>query len=209
MGSSAKIGKFFIGRSQKQKRCTFLGPKHKSATWNLVYMCTGGLKDHKSLNLIEFSQFVQDLLGFFGSRGWGWPTIIYISSGLFRGKESLNRIKNISISSRLIEFWCFGISAALGRGRWVGCLGHRGCPYTCVHTCTCMHTHVYMYRNCKRLPPWRHPCLSCLQHACAFMHVCVCVHMLVHVCMRNPQTPTPNPIPIHPLPHSRGDPQNQ
>ena len=31
MGSSAKIGKIFIGGSQEQKRCTFLGPKHKSA----------------------------------------------------------------------------------------------------------------------------------------------------------------------------------
>ena len=34
MGSSAKIEKNFIGGSQKQKRCTFLGPKHKSAIWD-------------------------------------------------------------------------------------------------------------------------------------------------------------------------------
>ena len=34
MGSSAKTGKFFIGGSQEQKGCTFLGPKHKSAIWD-------------------------------------------------------------------------------------------------------------------------------------------------------------------------------
>ena len=34
MGSSAKTGKIFIGGSQEQKRCTFLGPKHKSSIWD-------------------------------------------------------------------------------------------------------------------------------------------------------------------------------
>ena len=34
MGSSAKTGKNFIRGSQEQKRCTFLGPKHKSAIWD-------------------------------------------------------------------------------------------------------------------------------------------------------------------------------
>ena len=42
---------------------------------------------------------------------------------MFRGKESSNRIKNILISSRLNELWCFGLPAALGEGAggW-GCL---------------------------------------------------------------------------------------
>ena len=75
MGSSAKIGKNFIRRSQEQKRCTFLSPKHKSAisdripptyTSNLVYMCAGELRGPKSSNRIELSQFVQDLLSFLG-----------------------------------------------------------------------------------------------------------------------------------------------
>ena len=34
MGSSAKTGKIFIGGSQEQKRCTFLGSKHKSDIWH-------------------------------------------------------------------------------------------------------------------------------------------------------------------------------
>ena len=64
MGSSAKTGKNFIRGSHKQKRCTFLGPKHKSAIWdrtpltytsNLAYMCAGGFRCHKSLNRIELS----------------------------------------------------------------------------------------------------------------------------------------------------------
>ena len=38
---------------------------------------------------------------------------------MLRGKESSNRI--ISISSRLIKFWCFGLPAALGVGSgWMG-----------------------------------------------------------------------------------------
>ena len=64
MGSSAKTGKFFVRGSQEQKRCTFLGPKHKNAIWNktpptytsnLVYMCAGGFRGHKSSNRIELS----------------------------------------------------------------------------------------------------------------------------------------------------------
>ena len=34
MESSAKIGKILIRGSQERKRCTFLGPKHKSAIWD-------------------------------------------------------------------------------------------------------------------------------------------------------------------------------
>ena len=64
MGSSAKTGKFFIRGSQERKRCTFFGPKHKSAIWdrtpptytsNLVCMCAGGFRGHKSSNRIELS----------------------------------------------------------------------------------------------------------------------------------------------------------
>ena len=64
---------------------------------------------------------------------------------------------------------------ALGRGQMCG-----GCLRAwevSPHACTCMHTHVYMYKNCKWPATWRHPflaCLSCL--TCMCMHVCVCVH---------------------------------
>ena len=34
-----------------------------------------------------------------------------------------------------------------------------------------------IFSNCKWLPPWRHPCLSCLKCMCmcVCMHVCTCV----------------------------------
>ena len=85
---------------------------------------------------------------------------------MFRGKESLNRIELISISSGLIEFCCFGLPAALGRGQVGGGMsgasgGMRGVPpHTHAHARTRTYTHVYMYRNCKWPPTWRHPCLA-------------------------------------------------
>ena len=66
----------------------------------------------------------------------GWSAIVYMSSGMFRGKESSNRNRIISISSRLIEFWCFGLPAALGVGSgWMGVV--EGCPLTLVHMHAC------------------------------------------------------------------------
>ena len=64
VGSSAKTGNFLSTELQEQKTCTFLGSKHESAIWdgipptctsNLVYMCGGGLRGHKSLNRIQLS----------------------------------------------------------------------------------------------------------------------------------------------------------
>ena len=84
---------------------------------------------------------------------------------------------------------------ALGRGaggwEWSGGMG----VYThmCTHTCTHMHGHVYMYRNYKWPTPWRHPCLSCLQHACAGMCMCTCMHAWD----TPPHTPIPTCTPIH------------
>ena len=39
---------------------------------------------------------------------------------MFRGKESSKRIEFIWISLRVIEFWCFGLPAALAVGGGVG-----------------------------------------------------------------------------------------
>ena len=98
-----------------------------------------------------------------GVGGWfylGWPTIVYMSSAVFRGKESSNRIEISWLVQDLLNFGVLGSLQLWGGGRWVGgCLGHVGCPHTCTHACACMHTHVYMYRNCKWLQTWKHPCL--------------------------------------------------
>ena len=61
LGSSAKIGKIFIGGSQEQKRWIQnikvpFGIGHPSTyTSNLVYMCAGGFRGPKSSNRIELS----------------------------------------------------------------------------------------------------------------------------------------------------------
>ena len=59
---------------------------------------------------------------------------------MFRGKESSNN-SIISISSRLIEFWCFGLPVALRMG--VG--GGWGVPPTHVH----MHVHARMHMHAR------------------------------------------------------------
>ena len=78
---------------------------HATYISNLVYMCAGGLRGHNlqtELNYLDsfntycnFSDF-----GFLSSPGGagGWvylrqTSIDYMSSGLFRGKESSNRIE--------------------------------------------------------------------------------------------------------------------
>ena len=101
---------------------------------------------------------------------------------------------NISISLRLIEFWCFGLPAALGKGQMGGgCLGALGVS---PHMCTCMH----MNRNCKWPPTWRHPCLSCLTCMC----VCLCAWM--HA-WEIPHIPIPTPSPsTHLATHQGGTP---
>ena len=99
---------------------------------------------------------------------------------------------------------------ALGRGQVGG--GHLGAwggvtTHTYVHARTCTHAHLYMYRNCKWPPTWRHPCLACL--TCMCVHVCMRVHAYMHG--TSPHTPIPTPTPIHPSanPPPRGvDPRN-
>ena len=91
-------------------------------------------------------------------------------------------------------FWA-PCSSGEGAGGW-GELGTWGMS---PHTCTCTHPHLYMYRNCKWPPTWRHPCLACL--------TCMCVHVCVHGTPPHTHThPHPHPPICHPL---RGvDPRN-
>ena len=54
----------------------------------------------------------------------------------------------ILISPRLIEFWCFGLPAALGKGQVGGGVwGHQGAWGVSSHACThmCTHAHVCMH----------------------------------------------------------------
>ena len=134
---------------------------------------------------------------------------------MFRGKESLNRIELSPLVQDLLNFAVLGSLRLWGGGRWVGGVrgiwGYGGCPPTHAHACarTCTYTHVYMYRNCKWPPTWRHPCLACLTCMCvrACVHACVCMC----VCMGHPPThPYPPPLQCtHPPPPQGVDPQNQ
>ena len=151
-------------------------------------------------------------MGQVGGGYLGWSTIVYMSSGMFRGKESSNRIEISWLVQDLLNFGVLG-SLQLWRGDRClggvsGCLGASGAWGMSPHTNTCTHTyadtHKYMYRNCKWLPTWRHPCLSCLTCMCMSTYMCVhvyaCVCMCMHVCVHGtlPYTSIPTPTPIHP-----------
>ena len=132
-----------------------------------------------------------------------------MSSGMFTGKESLNRIELSRLVQDLLNFGVLGSLRLRGGGRWVGRVsgasgGMGGVPphmHMHTHACTRTYTHVCMYRNCKWPPTWRHPCLTCL--------TCMCVHacMHVHVCVHGtpPTYPHPPPPPsTHPPPPPGG-----
>ena len=129
-----------------------------------------------------------------------------MSSGIFRGKESSNRIKLSQLVQDLLNFGVLGSLWLWGWGRWMGGhLGHGACSHThahahaCMHMHTCTHAHLYMYRNCKWPPTWRHPCLACLT-CLTCMCMCVCVYVHACTCMHAWETlniPIPTPTPIH------------
>ena len=135
-----------------------------------------------------------------------------MSSGVFRGKESSNRIELSQLVQDLLNFGVFGSLQLLGGSRWVGgCLGASGGMRDAptymqmhMHAHTHTHAHLYMYRNCKWPPTWRHPCLSCLSYlTCMCMHACACVCVHIH-----PHTPPPQALPksTHPPPPQGGIP---
>ena len=127
-----------------------------------------------------------------------------MSSGMFRGKESSNRIELSRLVQNLLNFGVLGSLRPWGWGGWVygggGCLG--GAPHTRAHAHARTHTHarvVNMIISCKWLPPlgdpWEFPMMSYVRvraRACA----CVCT------CVRG--TPSPPPTHIHPPPHPPG-----
>ena len=127
-----------------------------------------------------------------------------------------NRI--ISISSRLIEFWCFGLPAALGVGGlggwgW-GVVG--GAPHTCAHARTCTHAHA---RTCMRgkhdnsmqmaapigfgeIPGIPYDVIR----ACTCMRMCACA--CVCTCVGGTLSPPPTPIHPPPTPQGGGPPES-
>ena len=76
-------------------------------------------------------------VGHVGGGCLGWPTIVYVSSGVFRGKESSNRIKLSQLVQGLLNFGDLGSLQLWGVDGWEW-LGVP--PHPC--TCMCMHTHT-------------------------------------------------------------------
>ena len=124
-----------------------------------------------------------------------------------------NRI--ISISSRLIEFWCFALPAALGVGQ-VGGWGWwvvGGTP-THMHMHADMHMHIYTLNMIISIAngsphwgnPWEFPMMSHVHvHVCPCMHACA----YAHVWGAPPDhSPPPSPPSIHPTGGTPGISQN-
>ena len=141
-----------------------------------------------------------------GAGGWGcpgWSTIVYMSSGMFRGKEFSNRIKLSRLVQELLNFGVLGSLRLWGVGGWVD-RGGGGWGVT-PHTCTCMHTHAHvcvvnMIISCKWLPPLGESMGIPYDviHTCT----CVCMHVHVHACACVWGAPPHHPTPpsTHPLP---------
>ena len=132
---------------------------------------------------------------------------------MFRGKESSNRIEISRLVQDLLNFGVLGSLWLWGGGQVSGgCLEASGDMGVSPHACTCTHTHANackcIYRNCKWLPTWKHPCLSCLS---CLTCMCVCMHVCMHACVHGtlPTHPYPTPPPCTHLPPPRGDHQNR
>ena len=135
---------------------------------------------------------------------------------MFRVKESSNRIELSRLVQEVIEFWCFGLPAALGGrgwvdrggGGWIGMGVVGGSPHTHTHACTCTHTHVCvvnMIISCKWPPPLGESMGIPYDVICTCMHVCMC--MCMWTCVGGiPHHPTSSST--HPPPPG-GDPRNQ
>ena len=127
-----------------------------------------------------------------------------MSSGVFRGKESSNRIE---LSQSVQDLLNFGVLGSLRLWAWgwvdrvVGVVG--GCPHTCAHACTYMHAHKHVKHdnfNCK----WQPPLGESLgipydvMHACTCICVCACAHVW--------GAPSQHPLPHPPTPTPWGTP---
>ena len=212
---------FFIRGSQEH----FLGQKHKSAIWDRtpphlhikpnLYVCrkVQGSQIFKQNWIISIHSRVIVILLIWvswalGGGGCpGWSTIVYMSSEMFRGKESSNRIELSRLVQDLLNFAVLGSLRLWGWGGWVdggvGWLG--GAPHTHAHARTCMHG---KHDNSMQMAapigfgeipgiPYDVIC-SC---TCVHVRACACVCTWVGC------TPSPPPTPIHPSPHpQRGGP---
>ena len=208
---------------------TFLGQKYKSAIWDRtpphlkikpsLYVCRSvqGSQIYKQNWIISICSRVTAVLLIWvflalggGAGGWRMSGVSSYSLYEFRNVQMWRIFKQnriILISSRLIEFWCFGLPAALGMGGWVDGGGKwlGGAPthvHMHVHTCTLKYAHacmVNMIISCKWLPPLGESLGIPYDIIC--MCACMCVH--AHACACVWEAPSHHPPP------PGADPSNQ
>ena len=150
--------------------------------------------------------WVSSALGGVGQVGEGcpgWSAIVYMSLGMFRDKESSNKIELSRSVQDLLNFGVLGSLRLWGLEGWVdGGGGGWRVPPTHVH----MHAHAHMCmctRTCGKhdnfiqmaAPIGGNPGNSLWCH----MHIHVCAHacMHVHVCMCGGTLSPPTPTSIH------------
>ena len=136
-----------------------------------------------------------------------------MSSGVFRGKESSNRIELSQLVQDLLNFGVLGSLQLWGGDRWVGVSGGmEGVPthmHMHAHACTCMHMHTCTCIHVQKLQ------MATNMEASMFImfniHVCImrACHVHASTCMHAWDTPLDTPPPSSHPPPPRGDPRIQ
>ena len=147
-------------------------------------------------------------LGFLSSGGrgrWvggclGWSAIVYMSSGMFWGKESSNRIELSRLVQELLKFGVLGSLRLWGGGRWVGGIwGHGGCPHMHAHAHAHTHTHTHTCIELQMAASMEASMFSMFSMFNMHVHACVCVCM--RACMGHPPHTHTYPHPHPPICH--------
>ena len=140
-----------------------------------------------------------------------------MSSGIFRGKESSNRIELSRLVQELLNFGVFGSLQLWGvGGGWMGVGGGWGCgwmgwrwyPHTHPHARACTHTHacvVNMIISCKWPPPLRESLGISYDVICACA-CCMCAH--TGACVWGGTLSPPPPTSTNPPPPKGGPPES-
>ena len=133
-----------------------------------------------------------------------------MSSGVFRGKESSNRIEISWLIQDLLNFGVLGSLWLCGGGRWVGgCLGASQGMGVFPHACTHMHMHAHTHTHtCIKLQMATNMEASMFSMFIMFnmhVHACVCACLVCAcVCMGHSPTHPYPPLPHPPLCHPPG-----
>ena len=129
----------------------------------------------------------------------GWSALVFMSSGMFRGKESSNRIELSRLVQDLLNF---GVSGSLQLWGWGVVEGYPPQMCTCMHT----DTHTLMHGKHDNFMQMAAPLGESLGIPYDVICMCMCMHMCVHVCGGTLSPPPPTST--HPPTPQRGPPES-